>query len=74
MQTLNLSVSLPDANHADIELRLSANDPGCDVVIALPLHPRSEPVTVATAQADVRSAAAAADADDDYVLGGYAGI
>jgi len=41
-------------------------------VIALPLHPRSEPVTVATAQADVRSAAA--DADDDYVLGGYAGI
>lgn len=80
MQILKVSVSLPDGSrqpdgrstHADIELRLSANDPDCDVVIALPLHPRSEPVTVATAQADVRSAAA--DADDDYVLGGYAGI
>ncbi|OOG64056.1 hypothetical protein B0E46_09065 [Rhodanobacter sp. B04] len=67
MQTLKLSVSLPDDTHPDMELRLSANDSDCDVVIALPLRSRSELPTVAADQAP-RSE------QDDYVLGGYAGI
>ncbi len=70
MQTLKVSVSLPDATHPDIELRLSANDSDCDVVIALPLAQRSKPVVVA----ETSSSAAASAADDEYVLGGYAGI
>jgi hypothetical protein len=70
MQTLKVSVSLPDETHPDIELHLSANDSDCDVVIALPLGPRSKPAVVAgTSSHDVASTA-----DDDYVLGGYAGI
>ncbi|MDG2537961.1 hypothetical protein P5Y53_09835 [Dyella jiangningensis] len=65
MHTLKLSVSLPDDEHPDMELRLSADDSSCDVVIALPTS---------------RSRAASRDADttrseqDEYVLGGYAGI
>jgi hypothetical protein len=39
MQTLKLSFSLPDDTHPDMELRLSANDSDCDVVIALPMQP-----------------------------------
>jgi hypothetical protein len=42
LQTLKLSVSMPDETHPDMELRLSANDSACDVVIALPLRSRSE--------------------------------
>jgi hypothetical protein len=72
MQTLKLSVSLPDETHPDMELRLSANDSDCDVVIALPLRPRSEPATVAIAAASPHDGASSAE--DDYVLGGYAGI
>ncbi|MET0331596.1 MAG: hypothetical protein ABW154_09195 [Dyella sp.] len=68
MQTLNLIVSLPAAP-ARLICEVSANDDGCDVMVAFarsaqcvaPLH---EP-----------ACAAAGDAgDDDYVLGGYAGI
>jgi hypothetical protein len=71
MQTLKLSVSLPDDTHPDMELRLSANDASCDVVIALPLRPRE----VAAAEPEAgASAGKAANAADDYVLGGYAGI
>jgi hypothetical protein len=72
MQTLKLSVSLPDETHPDMELRLSASDSDCDVVIALPLRPRSEPVTAIVAGTSAQSAANSAE--DDYVLGGYAGI
>jgi|GEM_PF-457383 len=75
MQTLKLSVSLPDGSqqpngwsaHPDMELRLSSNDSSCDVVIALPSRPRD--VTPATA-----GVAATNREYDDYVLGGYAGI
>ena len=82
MQTLKLSVSLPDDTHPDMELRLSANDSSCDVVIALPLRSRSEAVTVVMPEVGAQSNATgtASDyllgtsADDDYVLGGYAGI
>jgi len=70
MQTLKLSVSLPDATHPDMELRLSADGGACDVIIALPTQ----------AGRDAHSAARQHDqeaphsANDDYVLGGYAGI
>ena len=70
MQTLKVSVSLSDETHPDIELHLSANDSDCDVVIALPLGPRGKPAVVAGASPH----GAASTADDDYVLGGYAGI
>lgn len=67
MQTLKLSVSLPDATHPHMELRVSSNDSDCDVVIELPVHgqrmgpPAPAPDTPMTAE-------------DEYVLGGYAGI
>jgi len=66
MQTLKLSVSLPDDTHPDMELRLSANDGACDVVIALPMQnrPRVQPSDTERPQGE----------QDDYVLGGYAGI
>ena len=82
MQTLKLSVSvsLPDGSqqpngwstHPDMELRLSANDSDCDVVIALPARPRSEPVLMPVAE--TANHGATSSDDDDYVLGGYAGI
>jgi hypothetical protein len=66
MQTLKLSVSLPDATHPQMEVRLSANDSDCDVVIALPMRN----------QADVTNAVTnkPLTAEDEYQLGGYAGI
>jgi hypothetical protein len=92
LQTLKLSVSMPDETHPDMELRLSANDSSCDVVIALPLRSRSEGGTGTTTVVTVHGAAPGTDTDssrgtntaadasrdtsaeDDYVLGGYAGI
>ena len=70
MQTLKVSVSFPDATHADMQLRLSANDADCDVVIALPMQAARAPqvVQVARDSVDIPSP------EDDYELGGYAGI
>jgi hypothetical protein len=67
MQTLKLSVSLPDENHPQMQLRVSSNDSDCDVVIELPV--RGQP----------RGGASSApgkplSAEDEYQLGGYAGI
>lgn len=70
MQTLKLSVSLPDDTHPDMELRLSANDSACDVVIALPMQPNR----TARATQTPRDTEAPGDSNDEYVLGGYAGI
>lgn len=66
MQVLKLFVSLPDDTHPDMELRLSANDSPCDVVIALPTsaHTRTQPHDNEAPRSE----------QDDYVLGGYAGI
>lgn len=64
MQTLKLSLSLPDDAHPDMELRVSANDTLCDVAITLPS---------ARAGTTRASSDEAADAEA-YVLGGYAGI
>lgn len=68
MQTLKLCLSLPDDTHPDMELRVSTNDTEYDVVIAMPQRPRAE----ATAPAGIETAAG--NEQDDYVLGGYAGI
>jgi hypothetical protein len=69
MQTLKLSVSLPDDTHPEMELRLSSDDSACDVVIALPVTPRQSAVRVPPADTEASSGE-----QDDYVLGGYAGI
>jgi hypothetical protein len=69
MQTLKLSVSLPDDTHPDMELRLSTDDSTCDVVIALP---SSSTRTVKVER--IHETEAPPGAQDDYVLGGYAGI
>jgi len=67
MQTLKLSVSLPDATHPQMELRVSSNDSDCDVVIELPVRSRT--------QGGVEKAPdTPMTAEDEYVLGGYAGI
>ena len=66
MQVLKLSVSLPDDTHPDMELRLSSDDSACDVVIALPVQGRPR---VQTRDVEVPNSE-----QDDYVLGGYAGI
>jgi hypothetical protein len=71
MQTLKLSLSLPDETHPDMELRLSANESDCDVVIALPFRPRDQPVAI---RIDAPTDRDPSSANDDYVLGGYAGI
>ena len=69
MQTLKLSVSLPDDTHPDMELRLSTDDSTCDVVIALPA------ASARTVKIDRKNDdPAPSSAQDDYVLGGYAGI
>ncbi|MBE1160301.1 hypothetical protein [Dyella acidiphila] len=67
MQTLKLSVSLPDANHPQMELRVSSNDSDCDVVIELPVRGQSR-------EAAARAPDTPMSAEDEYVLGGYAGI
>ncbi|RDS80202.1 hypothetical protein DWU98_14940 [Dyella monticola] len=66
MQTLKLSVSLPDAMHPQMELRVSSNDSDCDVVIELPMRGQSK--------GSVDASRAPMTAEDEYVLGGYAGI
>jgi hypothetical protein len=65
MQTLRLSVSLPDATHPQMELRVSSNDSDCDVVIELPVRGQSRDGAVADKPMT---------AEDEYELGGYAGI
>jgi hypothetical protein len=67
MQTLKLSVSLPDATHPQMQLRVSSNDSDCDVVIELPV--RGQTQGAADKAPDVPMSA-----EDEYVLGGYAGI
>ncbi|HET6553299.1 MAG TPA: hypothetical protein VFG49_07145 [Dyella sp.] len=69
MQTLRLSVSLPDAAHADMELRLSVPGSESEVVIALPSRGREAGNARSPDGTEPSDGAA-----DDYVLGGYAGI
>ena len=67
MPTLKLSVSLPDATHPQMELRVSSNESDADVVIELPV--RGQAKGGANAAPDTPMSA-----EDEYVLGGYAGI
>jgi hypothetical protein len=71
MQTLKVSVSLPDDTHPEMQLRLCANDADCDVVIVLPMQATHAAQVVQLPRAAVDDAVAR---DDDYILGGYAGI
>lgn len=66
MQTLKLSVSLPDDTHPDMELRFFSSESTCDVVIALPVQGRPR---VKVGDGETKNSE-----QDDYVLGGYAGI
>jgi len=70
MQTLEVSVSFLDATHPEMELRQSANDADCDVVIALPMQAVRAPPIV---QLPGTAVDAAAGCGDEYALG-YAGI
>ena len=70
MQTLKVSVSFPDATHPDVQLRLCTNDADCDVVIALPMQAARAPQVVQMAPDGM----GAPSPEDDYQLGGYAGI
>ncbi|KRE88759.1 hypothetical protein ASG87_09325 [Frateuria sp. Soil773] len=76
MQTLKVSVSLPGAAHPDMELRLSADDSACDVVIALPVQSGQPAQAVRLPRDNVVPLPRDSESprDDDYVLGGYAGI
>lgn len=83
MQTLKLTVSLPDETHPDMELRLSADDLACDVLITVPAGVHAEPSALSTANEAPRDVVIhlppnkdtdASAANDAYVLGGYAGI
>ncbi|HTC28881.1 hypothetical protein [Dyella sp.] len=67
MQTVKLSVSLPDADHPQMELRVTSNDSDCDVVIELPVRGQPRGGTATASEAPTT-------AEDEYVLGGYAGI
>jgi hypothetical protein len=65
MQTVKLSLSLPNADHPHMQLHVCSEEADCDVVIELPVRARG-------------SVAASPDTPmsphDDYALGGYAGI
>ncbi|MGC1551104.1 MAG: hypothetical protein WA777_21480 [Rhodanobacter sp.] len=65
MQMLKLSVSLPDDTHSQLELHVSSNDSDYGVVIALPVRVQVEVAARTTLPLS---------AEDEYVLGGYAGI
>jgi hypothetical protein len=67
MQTLKLSLSLPDENHPQMELRVSSNDSDCDVVIELPVRGQTRGGVSPTPETPMT-------AEDEYELGGYAGI
>lgn len=67
MQTLKLSFSLPDETHPHMQLRVSSNDSDCDVVIELPARDQPRGNTALAPDTPLSP-------DDEYVLGGYAGI
>lgn len=66
MQTLKLSLSLPNDAHPDMALRVSTDDTEYDVVIAMPVRARGA--------AAAMPAIVANHEEDEYALGGYAGI
>jgi hypothetical protein len=65
MQTVKLSLSLPDATHPNMQVSVSSDDADCNVVIELPVRAKGS-IT--------RAPDTPTTAEDEYVLGGYAGI
>lgn len=65
MQTVKLSLSLPDAAHPNMHVHVSSEDTDCDVVIELPVRAKGS---------IARAPETPMTAEDEYVLGGYAGI
>ena len=65
MQTVKLSLSLPDAAHPHMQVHVCSDEADCDVVIELPVRAKGD-VT--------RTPETPMTAEDEYVLGGYAGI
>jgi hypothetical protein len=65
MQTVKLSLSLPDATHPNMQVQVSSEDADCNVVIELPVRTR---------ESLARAPDTPLSAQDEYVLGGYAGI
>lgn len=65
MQTVKLSLSLPDATHPNMQVHVSSEEADCNVVIELPVRAKGS-VT--------RAPDTPMTAEDEYVLGGYAGI
>lgn len=65
MQTVKLSLCLPDDAHPNMQVHVSSEEADCNVVIELPVRAKgSVPRTPDTPLT----------AEDEYVLGGYAGI
>lgn len=65
MQTVKLSLSLPDATHPNMQVHVSSDDADCNVVIELPVRAKGNVTQVPDTPVTN---------EDDYVLGGYAGI
>ena len=65
MQTVKLSLSFPDATHPNMHVHVCSEEADYDVVIDLPVRAKGG-VT--------RGTDTPMTAEDEYVLGGYAGI
>lgn len=65
MQIVKLSLSLPDATHPNMQLHVCSEEADCDVVIELPIRAKGSVTQVP---------GASMTAQDEYALGGYAGI
>ena len=74
MQVVNFSITLPDETHSATQVHVFG--PGVrELTIEIPTQALLEAANQPEAEAPAKDAAAAVRrAQDDYVLGGYAGI
>ena len=75
MQVVNFSITLPDETHPSAQVHVLG--PGIrELTVELPMQKRSEAVNQSSAgvSADNTASDSARRAQDEYVLGGYAGI
>ena len=70
MHTLKFALAIADDISLDLQLRLSANDTDCDMLISFPTRPRSEDLP----STEAGPLDAVTPVEDDCVLGDYAGI
>jgi len=74
MSTLRFSVSLPDETHSNIEVSVEqVGEPSVGFLILVP-DGRGATPTMAGPKPRVIGGKGAATVNDDYALGGYAGI